>query len=170
MVMPQKAMDSKDKRVMEAHRLRYMEDCSNKEIAKRIGVSLPTVERYFSDSDNDKFKRFYSDQQLFKLEQSLEQDVKDGNNEAKELLSRAMQHPEAKPSTLVRASKEAQKIRQRKIDMLQELGIIEKKPDKEIHRDNGNGESVEDRLAEAYQQKMQEQKDGEGDREEVLEA
>jgi len=109
--MPEEAMSAKEKRVMEAHRLRYMQDMSNKEIAKHIGVTESTVENYFSESESDKFKRFYSDQELFKLQQSLEQDVQDGNKLANNLLARAIQHDEAKPSTLVRAAKEAQKIR-----------------------------------------------------------
>lgn len=140
---------------MEAHRLRYMQDMSNKEIARQVGVSLPTVERYFSDSDNEKFKRFYSDKQLFKLEQSLEQDIRDGEDMAKNLLSRAIQHPETKPNTLVRASKEAQKIRERKINMLQELGIIQKpKERKEVERTDSSSK-VGDELQKAYKEKME---------------
>jgi len=137
--MPEQAMSDKEKRVMEAHRLRYMEDMPVKEISKHIGVSESTVRHYFSDSDNDKFKRFYSDQELFKLEQSLQQDIKDGEDMSKNLLSRAIQHPEAKPSTLVRASKEAQKIRERKIEMLQELGVIQKPKERKEIEDRSGG-------------------------------
>lgn len=154
--MTEQAMSSKEKRVMEAHRLRYMQDMSNREIARNIGVHEKTVENYFSNSDNEKFKRFYSDQQLFKLQQSLEQDINDGNELANNLLARAIQHDEAKPSTLVRASKEAQKIRERKIDMLQELGIIEKQPDKEVHKSSGS-DDVLSRLQEAYDELNEEE-------------
>jgi len=139
--MPEESMSAKEERMMKAAMLRHMEDMSNREISRAIGVSVPTVERYFSDPEMEQFKRFYSDQELFKLQQSLEQDVKDGNKLANNLLARAIQHDEAKPSTLVRASKEAQKIRQRKVDLLQELGVIDKQPDKEVHEKEG-GESV----------------------------
>jgi len=157
--MPEEAMSAKEKRVMEAHRLRYMQDMSNREIAKHIGVTESTVENYFSESESEKFKRFYSDQELFKLQQSLEQDVQDGNKLANNLLARAIQHDEAKPSTLVRASKEAQKIRQRKIDMLQELGIIQKPKERKEVTENKKGEDLQKRLQQAYEKYNQEEDD-----------
>lgn len=128
--MPQKAMSSKQKRLMEAARLRYMEELSNQQIADRLGVTEGTVRNYFSQEDMSQFKRFYSDQEIFQLQQSLEQDIKDGEDLANNLLARAIQHEDTKPSTYVRASKEALENRKRKVDLLQELGIIEKKPDK----------------------------------------
>jgi len=157
--MPEEAMSAKEKRVMEAHRLRYMQDMSNREIAKHIGVTESTVENYFSESESEKFKRFYSDQELFKLQQSLEQDVQDGNKLANNLLARAIQHDEAKPSTLVRASKEAQKIRQRKIDMLQELGINQKPKERKEVTENKKGEDLQKRLQQAYEKYNQEEDD-----------
>jgi len=154
--MNQEAMSAKEKRIMEAHRLRYMQDMSNKKIAMNIGVSVPTVERYFSSSDNEKFKRFYSDQELFKLQQSLEQDVQDGNKLANNLLARAIQHDDAKPSTLVRASKEAQKIRERKISMLQELNIIDKPTEKKKVESEADTDELRQELVEGLQEKRQE--------------
>lgn len=139
--MPKQAMSKKEKKVMEAHRLRYMENKTDKEIASILGLTEGTVQNYFSEAESKKFKRFYSDQELFKLEQSLEKDVQDGNKLANNLLARAIQHDEAKPSTLVRASKQAQKIRERKINMLQELGIIQKPTER--HEEVGGGESVQ---------------------------
>jgi len=149
-------MSAKEKRVMEAHRLRYMQDMSNREIAKHIGVTESTVENYFSESESDKFKRFYSDQELFKLQQSLEQDVQDGNKLANNLLARAIQHDEAKPSTLVRAAKEAQKIRQRKVELLQELGILEKPTEKKKVESEADTDELRQELVEGLQEKRQE--------------
>jgi len=154
--MPEEAMSAKEKRVMEAHRLRYMQDMSNREIAKHIGVTESTVENYFSESESDKFKRFYSDQELFKLQQSLEQDVQDGNKLANNLLARAIQHDEAKPSTLVRAAKEAQKIRQRKVDMLQELGILEKPTEKRKVESEADTDELRQELVEGLREKREE--------------
>jgi len=154
--MPEEAMSAKEKRVMEAHRLRYMQDMSNREIAKHIGVTESTVENYFSESESDKFKRFYSDQELFKLQQSLEQDVQDGNKLANNLLARAIQHDEAKPSTLVRAAKEAQKIRQRKVDMLQELGILDKPTEKRKVESEADTDELRQELVEGLREKREE--------------
>jgi DNA-binding transcriptional regulator LsrR (DeoR family) len=154
--MPEEAMSAKEKRVMEAHRLRYMQDMSNREIAKHIGVTESTVENYFSESESEKFKRFYSDQELFKLQQSLEQDVQDGNKLANNLLARAIQHDEAKPSTLVRAAKEAQKIRQRKVELLQELGILEKPTEKKKVESEADTDELRQELVEGLQEKRQE--------------
>jgi len=138
--MPQEAMSDKEKRMMEAARLRHMEDMSNREIAKHIGVTPGTVDNYFSSDEMNQFQRFYSDQELYKLQQSLEQDVQDGNKLANNLLARAIQHDEAKPSTLVRASKEAQKIRESKISMLQELGVIQKPKERKEIEESGPSE------------------------------
>jgi len=154
--MPEEAMSAKEKRVMEAHRLRYMQDMSNREIANHIGVTESTVENYFSESESDKFKRFYSDQELFKLQQSLEQDVQDGNKLANNLLARAIQHDEAKPSTLVRAAKEAQKIRQRKVDMLQELGILDKPTEKRKVESEADTDELRQELVEGLREKREE--------------
>lgn len=115
---------------MKAAMLRHMEDKSNKEISREIGVTESTVENYFCDPEMQQFKRFYSDQQLFRLQQSLEQDVKDGDQLANNLLARAIQHDDASANTLVRASKLALENRKRKIELLQELGVLEKQADK----------------------------------------
>jgi len=149
-------MSAKEKRVMEAHRLRYMQDMSNREIAKHIGVTESTVENYFSESESDKFKRFYSDQELFKLQQSLEQDVQDGNKLANNLLARAIQHHQAKPSTLVRAAKEAQKIRQRKVELLQELGILDKPTEKRKVESEADTNELRQELVEGLKEKREE--------------
>ena len=156
MVMPEQAMTPKDKRTMEAHRLRYMEDCSNQEIADRLGISVPTVERYFSDSDNDKFKRFYSDMELWEFEKRMEQDVRDGVQLSNNLLARAIQHEKADDKTYLRASDQALKVRKRKVELLQELGILEKpKERKEVTERSKDSSS--DKLAEYYKKKMSEE-------------
>lgn len=141
---------------MEAHRLRYMEDCSNKEIAERLGIATGTVDNYFHEADSDKFKRFYSDQEKFKLEQSLQQDIRDGEQLANNLLARAIQHDDAKPSTYVRASKEALENRKRKVELLQELGIIQKpKERKEVTETSKEAADVLERLQDAYNEKTE---------------
>lgn len=126
---------------MEAHRLRYMQDMSNREIARNIGVTESTVENYFSNSDNDKFKRFYSDQQLFKLQQSLERDIWDGEQEAKELLSDASDLVES-PKEMRQLADQVMRMRKQKVKLLQQLGIIDKPKERKEVEQTGGGESV----------------------------
>lgn len=147
-MMTQETMSSYEKRVMEAHRLRYMEDLTSEQIAKRLNVKPQTVRTYFSDNDSEKFKRFYSDQERFRLEQSLEQDIHDAEQLADNLLARCIQHDDAGPRTLARASKLALENRKRKVELLQELGIIDKPGD---DNDSEGSESTEDLRQELIQ-------------------
>jgi len=145
-------MSPKEKRMMEAARLRYMEDCSNQEIADRIGIAEKTVRNYFSQEDMDQFKRFYSDKELWEFEQAMEQDVRDGVQLSNNLLGKAVQgaRSDGDYKTMLRASDQALKIRERKIKLLQELGILDKpKQRQEVeHRDVDSGV---DKLAEYYE-------------------
>lgn len=144
--------------MMEAARLYYMEDLNMREVSERMSVSYDTIRRYFSQEDMDQFKRFYSDQELFKLEQSLEQDIRDGEQLANNLLARAIQHDDADDKTFLRASDQALKIRERKVKLLQELGIKEKpKERREVKTESVD--STEDKLAEYYEQKMKEEEE-----------
>lgn len=144
-------MTRKEKRMMEAARLRYMEDCSNQEIADRLDLAEQTVRIYFSQEDMTQFKRFYSDKELFRLQQQLEQDIKDGEDLANNLLARAIQHEDASARTLARASKLALENRKRKVELLQELGILDKQSADDDGDDDGGGdltivmEEIEDR-------------------------
>jgi DNA-binding transcriptional regulator LsrR (DeoR family) len=124
--MAQENMTRKEKRMMEAARLRYMEDLNNQEIADRMGLAEQTIRHYFKEDNIKEFKRFYSDRELFRLQQQLEQDIKDGEDLANNLLARAIQHEDASARTLARASKLALENRKRKVELLQELGVLDK--------------------------------------------
>lgn len=147
--------------MMEAARLRYMEDCSNQEIADRLGLRETTIRSYFSEDDMDQFKRFYSDQELFKLQQSLEQDIRDGEQLANNLLARAIQSDDAKPSTYVRASKEALENRKRKVELLQELGIIQKPKERKEIEEKDSSQEIREEFAEYYKEEMEAEQDAE---------
>lgn len=136
---------------MEAARLRYMEDLSNQEVADRIGIAEKTVRNYFSQEDMDQFKRFYSDQELFELERSLEQDIRDGEQLANNLLARAIQHDDASANTLARASKLALENRKRKVELLQELGVIQKPKERKEVEQSKDTESVRRDLSSLYE-------------------
>ena len=158
-------MSPKEKRMMEAARLRYMEDCSNQEIADRIGIAEKTVRNYFSQEDMTQFKRFYSDKELWEFEQAMEQDVRDGVQLSNNLLGKAVQgaRSEGDYKTMLRASDQALKIRERKIKLLQELGVLDKPKERKEITEKGSS-NVGDKLAEYYREKMQEQ-DKESDKE-----
>jgi len=151
-------MSPKEKRMMRSARLKYMENMSNQEIASAVGVTKGTVDNYFSSNEMDKFKRFYSDQELFKLQQSVERDVKDSTSLSKDLLARVIQDDDVKNSTLIRASKEAQRIQQRKISMLQELGVLDKTEDSS---DDSDTEQLRQELVAGLKEKRQELKESE---------
>lgn len=155
-IMSHEPMTNKEKRMMEAARLRYMEDMSNQEIADRLPITEKTVRNYFSQEDMDQFKRFYSDQQIMKLERSLEQDVKDGNQLANNLLARAIQHDDADDKTLIRAAGEAQKIRQRKVELLQELGVLEKPKERSKVETDADTDELREELVQGLQDKKKE--------------
>jgi len=156
--MRQESMSPKEKRMMRSARLKYMENMSNQEIASAVGVTKGTVDNYFSSNEMDKFKRFYSDQELFKLQQSVERDVKDSTSLSKDLLARVIQDDDVKNSTLIRASKEAQRIQQRKISMLQELGVLDKTEDSS---DDSDTEQLRQELVAGLKEKRQELKESE---------
>jgi len=158
--MTQETMSSKEKRLMEAARLRYMEDCSNKEIADRLGLSTGTVENYFHEEDMQQFKRFYSDQELFKLQQSLESEVRDGYQLANNLLAKAIQDEDAEPHHKLKAAQEAQKIRKRQVKLLQELGVIDKPKERKEVESSADTEELRSELAEGLEQLAQ-QNEGE---------
>jgi predicted transcriptional regulator len=128
--MPEQAMTAREKRVMEAHRLRYEENLSNKEIADVMGLSESTIGDYFTESESDKFKRFYSDRELFELQREIESEVRDGKKLANNLLARAIQNDDVTPRDMIKATKMAQAIPENHIKMLQRLGVLPKQADK----------------------------------------
>jgi DNA-binding transcriptional regulator LsrR (DeoR family) len=153
--MMQEPMSPKEKRMSKAARLRYMQNMDNHSIADELGLAEKTIRNYFSSSEMEQFKRFYSDQELFQLQQAIENDLRDAEAIAKEALGEAKRQAEDS-SDYRQVAEAALKIRQRKISMLQELGVIDKEPDKVVEKDKGSGDEVVERMQQAYQE-MQEQ-------------
>lgn len=154
----QEPMSPKEKRMSKAARLRYKEDMDNQSIADELGLAEKTIRNYFSSSEMERFKRFYSDQEKFKLQQAIEQDLSDAEAIAKEALGQAKKRAEDS-SDYRQVAEAALKIRQRKVDLLQELGIIEK-PDSSDNEDGGVGEvNVSMELAEAYEEKQEKEEE-----------
>jgi AcrR family transcriptional regulator len=134
-----------------------MENMSNQEIASAVGVTKGTVDNYFSSNEMDKFKRFYSDQELFKLQQSVEQDLSHAESIAKEALGEAKRKAETS-SDYRRVAETAFKICERKINLLQEIGALDKTEDSSNDADT---EQLRQELVAGLKEKRQELKGSE---------
>jgi DNA-binding transcriptional regulator LsrR (DeoR family) len=127
--MEQRNLKGKKKRMFRAAKLRFMDDLEYAEIADRLGLAETTVQNYFSNGDMEEFRRFYSDRELFSIQQSIERDLRDGELEAREALANAQEAASDSDEYRLLA-REVMELRQRKVDLLQELGVIEKQADK----------------------------------------
>jgi len=136
--MPQQeAMSSKEKRMAKAVRLHYMEDMNYKEIAKEIGVKHGTIKDYFADDQIEQLKRHFSDKQIYELQRSIEQDILDSEQIAWECVGKAKELAESSRA-YNKTAKTALEIPQKKIDMLQEMSVIQKpKERKEVQETSG---------------------------------
>lgn len=152
-------LDAKEQRMLEACRLRYMENKSPEEIADELNITTGTVHNYFSSDDISQFKRYYSDKKLYELEQQLEKDLFDAYQEAKQMISDAQ--TEANSSrAYTQAGKARMEIANKKLSMMQELGIIDKPG---VERDSNDEQEeatkVEFNLDESVQEKIEDKKE-----------
>lgn len=152
-------LSAKDQRMLEACRLRYMENKSPAEIAEELDVETGTVNNYFSSDEIEDFKRYFSDKKLYELQQQLEQDLFDAYQESKQMLSSAQQEADSSRA-YTQAAKARMEIANKKLAMLQELGIIDKPG---VERDSQDEEEeatqVEFNLDESVQEKIEEKKE-----------
>jgi len=153
--MDQEPLTGKKKRMMKAARLRHMENNSNSEIAEKLNLSTGTVENYFSDPEMQQFKRFYSDMEKFRLQQAIEKDLSDAESIAKEALGQAKKMADDS-SDYRQVAEAALKIRERKINLLQELGILEKPTEKRKVQSSADTDELREELVEGLQEKREE--------------
>jgi len=156
--MDQEPLTGKKRRMMKAARLRHMEDNSNSEIADKLNLSTGTVENYFSNPEMQQFKRFYSDMEKFRLQQAVEKDLSDAESIAKEALGQAKKMAEDS-SDYRQVAEAALKIRERKINLLQELGILEKPTEKRRVESSADTDELREELVEGLQEKREELKE-----------
>lgn len=152
-------LDAKEQRMLEACRLRYMENKSPEEIADELDLTTGTVHNYFSSDEISEFKRYFSDKKLYNLQRSLEQDLFDAYQESKQMLSDAQTEADSSRA-YTQAAKARMEIANKKLAMMQELGIIDKPG---VQRDSNDEEEeatkVEFNLDESVQQKIEEKKE-----------
>ena len=131
-------MTEKEKRMLKAARKRWQENKDLKTIADELNLAYKTVRNYFSGDKMQRFERFYSESDKQLLEQRLQQMVKDGTQTALDIRSDLQSDPEVDARVKSKVLKEAQKIPERHITMLQELGVIDKpKERKEVQETSG---------------------------------
>lgn len=143
--------------MLNAAEMRYIQGMGNDSIAQELGISTSTVEGYFSSDQMQQYEEYFSDEARKFLKVQMKQRIEDGTKLANNLLAQAIQDQDASPRTKVKAAKEAQKIPDRYIKMMQELGVIQKpKERKEV--ENKETESSLDKLAKIYEQERDEEK------------
>jgi DNA-binding transcriptional regulator LsrR (DeoR family) len=113
----------KEKRIKEAVVMHYGKDMQVQEVAEEMGYNRKTIQRYLDSDFASNLKRVYSDQEIYDLKAQLETEIRDSKKLAENLISRAIQHEDATPRDLIKASQAIQNLRQRHINMLQEIGI-----------------------------------------------
>lgn len=112
--------------MLKAAQGRWVHDWSNERIAKELGLTRSTVDNYFSDPEMEQFEKHFSDEQIKFLKVQMQRRIEDGTKLANNLVAKSIQDENCKPSTKVKAAREAQKIPERYIKMMQELGVVEK--------------------------------------------
>ena len=125
--------------MLQAARMRHVEGKDNQQIADELGVSHSTVGNYFSQEDMTKFEEYFSEEAKQFLKVQMKQRIEDGTKLANNLVAKAIQDERAKPRTKIKASKQAQKIPERYIKMMQELGVIQKPKDR-VEKTEKSGE------------------------------
>lgn len=155
----QKGMSEKEKRMLKAARKRWQENKDLQTIADELNLAYKTIRNYFSGDQMKRFERYYSESDKQLLEAQLEQMVKDGTETALDIRSDVQSDPEANARVKAKVLKEAQKIPERHIKMLQELGILEKPKERKEVEETGANVVFKEELVTSEEEL---QKEGEG--------
>lgn len=158
--MQQETLSKKEKNMLKAAHLRYVDDMNHQQIAKDLGLSPSTISNYFSSDEMEKFERFYSEEEKRYMKVKLKEKIDQNTKIASNLVGSAAKSGDAKPSDKIRAAGVIQDIPKNYIEMMQELGIIDKpKERKEVKQTNVDSSS--DKLAELYKEKMEGEQENE---------
>ena len=156
--MSQETLSQKDRNMLRAAKKRWMEDKDNEQIANELDLSRNTIENYFSSEDMERFEEFFSEEEKQFLKIQMKQRIEDGTNEAQNYISKAVSHERTRPATFVKAAKEAQKIPERYIKMMQELGVIQKPKERKEVENKASTENHRKELAELMKEKQEGEK------------
>lgn len=155
------ATSPKEKRMAKAVRLHYMQDMDYEQISNELGLSYSTVRKYFQNDQIQQLKRHFSDKQLYELQRTVEQQVADAEAIAHECVGEAKRLADSSRA-YNKTAKTAMEIPEKKINLLQELGVIQKpKERKEVEqKDSGESVSFEMRYTEQQEQQEEVKEDG----------
>lgn len=148
--MDQEPITRKEKNMLKAARLRYVDDMSNPEVAEHLGLDVSTIENYFSSDEMKQFERYFSEEEKkyfkVKMKEKIEQNTALANN----LISQAVNDPEARPRDKLKASQEVQKMIDRHMEMMHKLGWFD--DGNEI--EEADTEDLRSELADYYEEKQ----------------
>lgn len=127
----------RDKRVLKAHRKRYIEDKDLSTIAEEMGYGYDTIRDYFRDESTQRIKRLYDDEEIEFMRVQLLQELDHVSNVADECVAQAKKYADSSRAYNDTA-KTAANVLNKRIKMLQELGLLEKpKERKEVEQTSG---------------------------------
>jgi len=148
----QQGMSEKEKRMLKAARKRWQENKDLKTVASELNLSYSTVRNYFAGDKMKRFERYYSESDKQLLDARLQEMVKDGTKTALSIRSDLQTNPEVDGRIKAKVMKEAQKIPERHIKMLQELGIIQKPKERKEVESKADTDELRKELAEGLQE------------------
>jgi len=128
------AMSPKEKRMLKAHRLRYMQDMNLQQVADELGMSYSTVRKYFSSDEAQRFKEFFSEEERQFLQVQLKQMAEEATRNALSYISDGKTIAE-NSNHYARLAKEERETVKDAIEMSQQLGLVPKpKERKEVEQ------------------------------------
>jgi DNA-binding transcriptional regulator LsrR (DeoR family) len=143
-------------RMEEAAKLKWGEDLTHEEIADELDLAHSTIDQYFSSDHMEKFQRIFTDMGRFELQRVLEQQLYDIEQEAVQKIREAANDPESTASDQIRAGKELMNVVRRKLEMLQQLGVVEKPKERSKVETGADTDELREELVEGLQTKREE--------------
>jgi len=160
--MDQEPITHKEKNMLKAARMRHIEDMSNPEIADELGLTVSTIENYFSSSEMQQFNRHFSDVHKKKLMVDIGSEINDTTEASLDLIGRAISSEDVKPRIFLKAAKQRRETLKDRVRLLKQVGLIdEDSEDVEQTRTDG----VEESLSEVYSEYMNSKKQEEEEQE-----
>ena len=162
--MKQQTLSKKEKNMLKAARLRYIDNLTNEQIGKQIGASKNTVDNYFASDEMRKFQQYFSENEKQFLKVQLKEKVEDTSEASIDLIGRAINHEDIKPRDYLKAAKERRQTLKDHINMMEALGFD---TGEVSEQDKDDSQDMRKKLAEIYnnkQEKDEEEKDNESDK------
>lgn len=154
--MSVRAKKKKQQRMQKAAKLRHIDELDNREIAEKLGVSKNTIDNYFSSPEMEQLVRHYTDQEKYALQRTVEQDIHDAENEAKDALAEAKRLADSSRAYRQYAAKRME-VAEKKVKLLQEIGVYQKPAENKKVENTDTASELRKELAEIYEEEQQEE-------------